>query len=84
MKLAADDDNANLILIWPRRHFQQKKVEVPFAKNTGIKVLKMRYWYAVIKFVCGSSIGTCSPEKCVTDILPSNLFVVYRFEYRYF
>ena len=28
LKLAADDDNANLILIWPHRQFQ-RNVKVP-------------------------------------------------------
>ena len=32
LKLAADDDNANLILIWPHRHFQQNE-KVPFCQK---------------------------------------------------
>ena len=58
LKLAADHDNANLILIWPHRHFQKNNVKVSFCQNTGAEVLKMRYRYAVMEFVCGSSIGT--------------------------
>ena len=29
----SDDDNANLILIWPHRKFQQKNVKVPFCQK---------------------------------------------------
>ena len=70
LKLAADDDDANLMLIWPHRHFQQKKVKVLLLpKKPGVEDLKMRYRYAIIEFVSGSS-------TCVTDMLSSNLFVV--------
>ena len=56
-----------------------------FPKNTGVEILQMRYRYTVIEFACSSSIGTWSPERCATNALSSNLFVVwqYRFEYRY-
>ena len=56
--------------------FNKRKWRYLFAKNTGVEVLKMRYWYAVITFVRGLSTGTWRPEKCLTDILSSNLFVV--------
>ena len=69
------DNNANLILIWPHDHFQQN-VKVLFAKNTGVETLKMCYWYAVIRFVCGSGSGTWSPQKCATEKLSTNLFLV--------
>ena len=75
MKLAADDDNANLILIWPHRHFSTKEIGGTFLPKVPV-LEKMRYWYAAIKFVRGSSTGTWSPEKYVTDIQSSNLFVV--------
>ena len=69
------DDNTNLILVWLHRHFQQD-MKVLFCQNTGVEALKMRYRYAVIGFICGSSAGTWSPEKCVIGILSTNLFVV--------
>ena len=68
LKLAADCDNANLItdLVWSP--FSTKEHDgVVFPKNTG---------FEVIKLVCSLITGTWSPEKCVTDILSSNLFVV--------
>ena len=57
--------------------------KVAFPKNTGVEILQMRYWYTVIEFTCSSSIGTWSPERCATNALSSNLFVVweYRFEW---
>ena len=75
LTLAADNDNTNLILIWPHCHFQQKKrAGAVLANKTPVtEVLKMRYWYS-IEFVCG---------YIVPDILPSNFFVEYRFKYRY-
>ena len=69
------DHNTNLILILPHRHFQED-IKVPFAKNTGVEALKLRYRYAVIGFVCGSSTGTRIAEKWVIGILSTNLFVV--------
>ena len=33
LKLAADGDNANLILTWQFRHFQQKNVKVPIRQK---------------------------------------------------
>ena len=48
MKLSLDDDNVNLILIWPHRHFQQKNAKVLCCQNTGVEVLEMRYWYSVM------------------------------------
>ena len=45
LKLAIDNDHANLILIWFHCHFQQN-VKVSFYQN---------YWHSVIGFVCGSS-----------------------------
>ena len=69
-------NNANLILIWPHRHFQQN-LKVPFCqKNTGVEALKMRYRYPVIGFVCGSSTGNWSPEKCVRPQFVNTLFIV--------
>ena len=46
-----------------------------FAKSTGVKAIKMRCQYAVIRFVCGSSTSTWSLEKCVIGILSMNLFL---------
>ena len=46
--LAADNDNARSILIWPHRYFK-KNVKVRF------EILQMRYRYTVIKFVCSLS-----------------------------
>ena len=68
--------NANLILIWPHSHIQQKNWRCRFAKNTVVEVLKMHYLHTVIKFVCRLSTVSWSPEKYVTSIPPSNLFVV--------
>ena len=77
-KFAPNDDNANLILIWPQSHFQYNWTwRCLYAKNTGVEVLKMRYQYTVIEFVCSSSNGISSPEKCVVDILSSNLFAAW-------
>ena len=33
LKLAADSDNANLILIWSHHHFHQKNLRVPFRQK---------------------------------------------------
>ena len=33
LKLAADFDNANLLLIWSHCHFQQKNVKVSFCQK---------------------------------------------------
>ena len=56
LKLAADGDNAILMLIWSHCHFQQENVKVSFyLLYTGVKVLKMRYLYTVIKVFCSSS-----------------------------
>ena len=67
--------NTNLTLIWPHCHFQQN-VKVPFCQKYWRQAVKMCYCYAVIGFVCGSSTGTWSPEKCVIGILSTNLYVV--------
>ena len=71
LKLAADNVYPNLY----NTDFQ-KIWRCCFAKNTGVEALKMHYQYAVIGFVCGSSTNTWSPEKYVTNIWTSNLFVV--------
>ena len=68
------DHNTNLILILPHRHFQQD-IKVPFAKNTGVEALKMRYRYAVIGFVCGSSTGTRSAEKWVISVYCQRIYL---------
>ena len=36
----------------------KKTLTSRFAKKTGVEVLKLRYRYPVIEFVCGSSTGT--------------------------
>ena len=70
------DDNTNLTLIWPHRHFQQNLKVLFCQKYRCDEALKMCYLCAVIGFVCGSSTCTWSPEKCVSGILSTNLFVV--------
>ena len=67
-------DNTNLILIGFIVIFN-KSLRCRFAKYTGVEALNMQYRYAVIGFVCGSSTGTLSPEKCVIGIYTVNEFV---------
>ena len=43
LKLEADSDNVNLILIWSHHHFHQKNLRVPFRqKYLKMEFLKMR------------------------------------------
>ena len=49
LTLAADNDNTNLILIWPQ---QKKRADAVLPNKTPVtEVLKMRYWYT-IEFFC--------------------------------
>ena len=51
--------NANLILIWPHHHFQQKNMKVLYWPK-----YQCWSWYTVIKFVWSSTTSSWSPEIC--------------------
>ena len=51
--------NANLTLIWPHHHFQQKNMKVLFWPK-----YQCWSWYTVIKFVWSSTTSSWSPEIC--------------------
>ena len=46
LQLAADNDDANLTLIWFHRHFQ-KNVNVLLPKNTCVEILQMCYRHQI-------------------------------------
>ena len=68
-------DNTNLILIWSHHHFQQN-VKVPFCQKyqcwSPKNVLPVCHHRICLWF----NTSTWSPEKCVSSIPPTNLFVV--------